>query len=1056
MIMQTRATAALIVLACGAAHAVAQLGEPPVSLTAPDGSPLVDPFGGTFLAPGSGPVVNGAGWPGSTAAGANYRYVAFDAVSGDINVFSNFGILDTTEGGPFAWSAARHDNGDVDPTFGLAAPNNPLSFVSDPFYLNTDLDLALTLNGQSLTDDGLGNGEIRAGSGGLSLNTGGLPTYGWKPDVSQGVMLIQGITNGTVPTGPAPRLAGPQSEDLGTDYPALISSTPGLQNYWRFEDATDVGGNLLSAVDSAGSDNGLIVGSVQAEAGLVGNTAFFPGDTDNATINNVIEIPGSDTNTDFDLQGSFTVEALVKFTTIPERFAAIIAKGDDSWRLSPDGSNPFFEPSANGLSGSVTNNIKPFADGEWHYVALVVDQAAGIQYAYVDDTVATGTFTPGASVDISTALVLIGGNAQRAEREWLGNIDEVAIYNTALTPAQIQERVDLLGTAGDVEVPPVYTIGNIVANSADRTGVGFSMVNGIWGDTNASGRPNAMRLQISAWGNLGEATLPVGLGWFPYEQGFLGGYHTPKGLEYRAAPIFFGDTAENTGAVTDPAEVEDLFVLPPSEVIGGKTINWRLEQASGVTEVTGVTEQSYATDFGFATAGITNDYALLFEGEVEIPFSDTYFFGIEVDDAGFIDLFVDGEWKPIAGRRNTGGASLFEGEIDLAAGTYPIRVRYIQRGGGGTLSLFLDDFTTFGEPLRFAGSGATVSLYDLDLLDTRSSRYVGLVDSNNDGNPDYGLGTWRVEELTRASASRALVDHPDAVKYLPDPAGSGDNGLHGRVRFDLPQNATPARGMLFVQGTESSSNTVWAGLLPPQSGDTHFEAHLRRDNTNQVDTSSGSVQPTAGAGSITGLGSGAVGFVYIPYNTTNLTGGYVLPNGTLAQGPTGQAGPAFTVSRTAEGEYELSIPGKTGADGTIMIMPVGVSDLDPAYATRTLFSYEYNDQTGNFDIQSRVWNPGDDGNGNFSTVFNEYPLTDSGFYFVWVDFQNPLSIPQGPTPCNVADLAAPFGDLTFADINAFLAAFTANDPAADLAAPIGSFTFADINAFLAAFSAGCP
>jgi hypothetical protein len=53
-------------------------------------------------------------------------------------------------------------------------------------------------------------------------------------------------------------------------------------------------------------------------------------------------------------------------------------------------------------------------------------------------------------------------------------------------------------------------------------------------------------------------------------------------------------------------------------------------------------------------------------------------------------------------------------------------------------------------------------------------------------------------------------------------------------------------------------------------------------------------------------------------------------------------------------------------------------------------------------------------------------------------------------------LAQPFNSLTFADISAFLSAFTNQDPAADLAAPIGSFTFADISAFLAAFAAGCP
>ncbi len=59
-------------------------------------------------------------------------------------------------------------------------------------------------------------------------------------------------------------------------------------------------------------------------------------------------------------------------------------------------------------------------------------------------------------------------------------------------------------------------------------------------------------------------------------------------------------------------------------------------------------------------------------------------------------------------------------------------------------------------------------------------------------------------------------------------------------------------------------------------------------------------------------------------------------------------------------------------------------------------------------------------------------------------------------PCNPADFAEPFGDLTFADITAFLAAFNAGGRPADLAEPFGQLTFADITAFLAAFAAGCP
>jgi hypothetical protein len=55
-----------------------------------------------------------------------------------------------------------------------------------------------------------------------------------------------------------------------------------------------------------------------------------------------------------------------------------------------------------------------------------------------------------------------------------------------------------------------------------------------------------------------------------------------------------------------------------------------------------------------------------------------------------------------------------------------------------------------------------------------------------------------------------------------------------------------------------------------------------------------------------------------------------------------------------------------------------------------------------------------------------------------------------------ADFAVPLGQLTFADIGAFLASFNAGTPDVDLAEPFGQLTFADISAFLVSFNAGCP
>jgi hypothetical protein len=65
-------------------------------------------------------------------------------------------------------------------------------------------------------------------------------------------------------------------------------------------------------------------------------------------------------------------------------------------------------------------------------------------------------------------------------------------------------------------------------------------------------------------------------------------------------------------------------------------------------------------------------------------------------------------------------------------------------------------------------------------------------------------------------------------------------------------------------------------------------------------------------------------------------------------------------------------------------------------------------------------------------------------------------IVEVPDGCSGADLATPVGEITFADISAFIAAFLTLDPVADLTAPVGQFTFADVTVFLDAFTAGCP
>jgi len=61
----------------------------------------------------------------------------------------------------------------------------------------------------------------------------------------------------------------------------------------------------------------------------------------------------------------------------------------------------------------------------------------------------------------------------------------------------------------------------------------------------------------------------------------------------------------------------------------------------------------------------------------------------------------------------------------------------------------------------------------------------------------------------------------------------------------------------------------------------------------------------------------------------------------------------------------------------------------------------------------------------------------------------------GPTGCNPADLAEPFGLLDLNDVTTFVAAFPKSDPLADLDGN-GLFDLADVSLFVTSFLAGCP
>lgn len=221
-----------------------------------------------------------------------------------------------------------------------------------------------------------------------------------------------------------------------------------------------------------------------------------------------------------------------------------------------------------------------------------------------------------------------------------------------------------------------------------------------------------------------------------------------------------------------------------------------------------------------------------------------------------------------------------------------------------------------------------------------------------------GESSWTRPNAHAPGLSAGLIRWPEY------PAFSGLYGGNAEVR--LPGVNSQEDGMLFTTSSDGNSAVNIVGVAPREDG-SGWLVSIREDSEVVSDF-------------LAGANESEFQFVYVPFDAERLIGGLI--HG--ADGTKRQAGGDFTITRTARGTYEMTIPGKTGSDGALLLQAVGVepNTSDPV-ATRAFLSYEFID--GRFLIQAR------------QTVSDtEAELTDTDFYVVWVDFNEPLAPPAGP------------------------------------------------------------
>jgi hypothetical protein len=192
--------------------------------------------------------------------------------------------------------------------------------------------------------------------------------------------------------------------------------------HWTFDE-----GAGTVALDSSGNvSDGTLVGDPQWVEGKIGGALEFDGDGDYVDCGNPAVL---------DITGDITVMCWIKVAAFSKTWETIIAKGDDSYRMSRgpgDGDSIHF--GANGTGDNLNANTIVTTD-TWRHVALVYNGTDKIIYI---DGVEDARLASSGNINSSGYNLFIGENSQAVNRHLTGLVDDVQIYNQALSQMEIR------------------------------------------------------------------------------------------------------------------------------------------------------------------------------------------------------------------------------------------------------------------------------------------------------------------------------------------------------------------------------------------------------------------------------------------------------------------------------------------------------------------------------------------------------------------------------------------------------------------------------------------
>jgi len=214
----------------------------------------------------------------------------------------------------------------------------------------------------------------------------------------------------------------------------------GLVGHWSFD-----GKDLINNVaDSSGQGNdGRLVGTFASATssasvqGKLGQALSFNGSDD------YVVIPSS---SDFNFgTGAFTYSMWVKKNASATRYDLLSTKSgsfqDATLFINSDNTIKLFTRDTTGtVTKTVTSNSTP-SSSTWFHVVATRD-SAGVLHMYINGTT-DGTPVTGATQDLSTGTGFDIGENQSVASQLDGTLDDVRIYNRALSADEVERLYNL-------------------------------------------------------------------------------------------------------------------------------------------------------------------------------------------------------------------------------------------------------------------------------------------------------------------------------------------------------------------------------------------------------------------------------------------------------------------------------------------------------------------------------------------------------------------------------------------------------------------------------------